>query len=295
MIFCSFACVGKRITCLFIILYLLQSCDQVNVSHDKDQFPVLRVPNHANDVKTPICADHALKEFFQVYYMGHRRDTITLNYDLFWKFAPPPPPAPMPPIPPGKKPTQQEIEDRQERKERNDSMLIVWRKKTETERSFKRYQVSYTEKYSNHTDIIPIYQKNSDKRLNSSITVDTTTILSKNIHWHDRDHLKKEDRVPAYAVFIKNRDSLSYLVGSGSYVALITEAKDVEGNWREITNPYIYSCGTGIPGLLLPPNELFVTSTLIYDGDFETTLRLKLGSAYSNEYRGKINKSQFRN
>jgi hypothetical protein len=71
------------------------------------------------------------------------------------------------------------------------------------------------------------------------------------------------------------------------------EAKDRSGIWQPVEERYMYACGNGINTVILPPSEIVLTSAVIYDGNFETDLRLNFMGAYSNMFRGKINLAQF--
>lgn len=52
-------------------------------------------------------------------------------------------------------------------------------------------------------------------------------------------------------------------------------------------------CGNGVGTIILPPNEIGLSATMIYNGNYSTTLRLKIDSTFSNEFKGNINYRQF--
>ena len=54
-----------------------------------------------------------------------------------------------------------------------------------------------------------------------------------------------------------------------------------------------YRCGTGIKYIFLKPDEVAIAYQLRLAGNFETKLRIKLGSNYSNEFFGKIDEKLF--
>ena len=54
-----------------------------------------------------------------------------------------------------------------------------------------------------------------------------------------------------------------------------------------------YICGNGLGKIMLPPNEIVVTSAMIYNGHYKTDLRLKIGKNYSKPFKGTINYRQF--
>ena len=125
---------------------------------------------------------------------------------------------------------------------------------------------------------------------NLSIKVDTMQRIKND------DYLENGDirYFEAYPVVIENNDEDTIIVGYGCYLPLITEAKDSLGNWKPIEEKWIYFCGNGVGNIILPPNEIGLTATNIYHGNYATTLRLNLDSIYSNEFNGQINYRQFK-
>ena len=115
---------------------------------------------------------------------------------------------------------------------------------------------------------------------NLIIKVDTTQIINSN----GRN---------AFPVLIKNITTDTIYIGYGNQIPIITEAKSKNGEWKPIEEQYIYMCGVGLHSIILPPNELVITSELIYTGNFKTKLRLKMGNNYSDEFNGEINETQF--
>lgn len=97
----------------------------------------------------------------------------------------------------------------------------------------------------------------------------------------------------AYPVIIENLHADTIYIGYGRYIPLITEALNKKGEWKPIEERYIYMCGNGVSPIILPPNEIVVTSELVYSGRFKTKLRIKLGQNYSEEFSGSINLTQF--
>lgn len=100
----------------------------------------------------------------------------------------------------------------------------------------------------------------------------------------------------AYPVFMMNQTSDTISVGYGQFIPLILEAKDSTGNWRPLEVSYIYDCGTGLNTIFLPPGNTLITSCKIYQGDYQTVLRLKFGFEwlnYSNQFTGSIDYGQF--
>ncbi len=122
----------------------------------------------------------------------------------------------------------------------------------------------------------PEYLKHPDT-FDLNIHLDTNQIVS---NWHNQ----------AYPVIIKNMSSDTLCLGMDR-ISLKAEAKK-NGLWHPIEE---YSGFRGFSSwvITLPPNEIVLTSQLIYSGDFKTKLRLKMGNNYSEEFGGYINESQF--
>jgi hypothetical protein len=97
----------------------------------------------------------------------------------------------------------------------------------------------------------------------------------------------------AYPVLIENVDTDTITISYGNFLPLITEAKDSTGNWKPIEERWTYMCGVGVGTIILPPKEIGLSATMIYHGNYSTTLRLRIDSTFSNEFKGKINYRQF--
>lgn len=98
---------------------------------------------------------------------------------------------------------------------------------------------------------------------------------------------------PAFPVLILNNSPEPIAVGYGRHIPLIMEAKNSQGEWKPIEGKYYYQCGMGLPLILLPSQEVILTSAPIFSGPFETDLRLKLGNSYSQTFQVSINQNQF--
>lgn len=98
----------------------------------------------------------------------------------------------------------------------------------------------------------------------------------------------------SYPVLIGNKSNDTLSIGYGNHIPIYVEAKDTNGVWRKIEEPYVYICGTELNGIFLPPGEIAITSAAIYKGNFKTKLRLKYYYGMcSEEFDGSINISQF--
>lgn len=97
----------------------------------------------------------------------------------------------------------------------------------------------------------------------------------------------------AYPVVLTNNDSQDIQIGYGYYVPLIMQAQSEKGEWIDIEDYYVADCGTCLNMIYFKPNEITITTSVIYDGNYETKLRLRLGeNNFSNVFAGKINRSQ---
>lgn len=109
----------------------------------------------------------------------------------------------------------------------------------------------------------------------------------------DINQLVYNDGGIAYPVIIKNVDSDSVFIAYGDFIPLIMEAMNEKGEWKPIEEPWIYMCGNGVGSVILPPNEIVLTSAFKYNGKHKTLMRLKIGENYSNTFLGMINPRQF--
>ena len=94
-------------------------------------------------------------------------------------------------------------------------------------------------------------------------------------------------------VLIYNKSIDTLFIGTDGGIYFITEGKTKTGEWKPIEKHYFPFCATGVVSTILPPNKVVLSSVVNYSGDYNTKLRIKMGSNYSNEYDGWINESQF--
>lgn len=111
----------------------------------------------------------------------------------------------------------------------------------------------------------------------------------------DNGGLEKGQVTDSWPVLIENIEGETIQIGYGSRIPLIAEAQDSSGNWMPIEKVNKYRCGTGLNTITLPPNKVLLTSVKIYEGDYQTKMRVRIGNHVSNEYDGSINYSQFYN
>ena len=136
------------------------------------------------------------------------------------------------------------------------------------------------------------YYENTQSRVKSinyqgakiSVRIDTNQRLKSDVNFNWDGPFYE-----AYPVLIENNDIETVRISFGKYLPIITEAKDSSGNWKPIEKMWKNGCGVGGETIILPPNEIVISSSIIYHGDFSTTLRLRMGDTFSNEFNGSIN------
>jgi hypothetical protein len=84
---------------------------------------------------------------------------------------------------------------------------------------------------------------------------------------------------------------------SDSRLSIVQEARDADGQWREIEYLPQSWCGNSHHRVFLEPGECWTFAAARYDGTMKTKLRFKLtgehGAIYSEEFEGSINPEQF--
>lgn len=125
--------------------------------------------------------------------------------------------------------------------------------------------------------------------------------LPPNLEEKERTEKKWEKQVyrgeiKSYPIFIKNKTKDTLNISYGDYIPLIIEAIDSLGEWKPIQEPYIYFCGTGLSYFYLPSEEIALTSCKLFEGNYETTMRITFGfdkRIKSNVFKAKMNYEQF--
>jgi len=207
-----------------------------------------------------------------ILYIGGETDSIEVDHSIKDLMKPPPPPPP---------PTSYQQNDK-EFKEDSIKYEEIW----------NRY--SQNIKNRRETSYFVLSERIDDKKgffdtIDLEIMVDTTQKLK-----HDISKNQWDDYYEGYPIQIKNTSSDTIVIGYESYIPIILQAKDENDDWNPIEQIYIFSCGNGLRSVLLPPNEIVLSSKPIYQGDYKTTLRVEIGGNYSNEFSGKINLDQFK-
>ena len=205
-------------------------------------------------------------------YVGKEKDTILINYQLSEMFRVP---IPTPP---------------KYYFEENNALYEYFESKKEYNKKIEAidknpYCVGWFEK-----DQYRFY-----KYPDIELSIDTTQRIKKEFfHFNDWNDTRFEFYY-AFPVIIKNKSIDTIKIGYNDHINLKKEALSPSGKWNIIEGKRQYKCRSGSNVSILPPDEIMITNTFIYSGDFKTKLRLKLGdSIYSNIYDGYIDKRQFR-
>lgn len=225
-----------------------------SVSNDKVKFPVIV---DTSDFKTSKRKATWLSTAnYELLYIGKWNDTIYPDYSLKYYPIPPPPP------PPGAKfePTD-----------------TIGYRQILTEHKMYPYYI----------DGMTPANYRTCREADISIKVDTTQRVK-----NDDIHANWDDPFfEAYPVLIENKEEDTITISYGGFIPLITEAKDSTGKWRPIEKDWKPHGWQGMA--ILPPAYIGVSSTMIYHGNYSTTLRLRIDSTFSNEFIGNINYRQF--
>lgn len=251
---------------ILLIFILFISCDESdNNKGDTTEFPVLTNIKTVKKIKSDSLISRSSSG---ILYIGKLKDTIDLNYELVdFPFNPPPPP------PPPQNGKVQEIDT------------------VELDKIFNTYNKKFRS-----NPIYPFYYSWEESRKFKSwnetkinLEVDTSTIIKQLVI----DKYLHEEYYSAYPVFIKNQENDTINIGYDRFIPILVEAKDSTNKWKPIEKMYSFMCGNGINSLVLPPENIIISSKVIYQGNYETELRIKLGDNYSNKFTGSINYSQF--
>lgn len=126
------------------------------------------------------------------------------------------------------------------------------------------------------------------------LLVDTSKVVFNKLSFFVvKDAIFKSEYYSAFPVYVINISKDTFNIGEGYQLPIIMEAINKNGVWKPIEMRYFHSCGTGLNEIILPPNEMVVTSAPKFKGDFKTKLRLRYNSILSNEFYGTIYRSQF--
>ncbi len=245
-----------------LIFFSSSTCSYLSNKEKRITFPVIVDTFNLIPTQTHAKIDYLKRANYYPYYLGGLTDTLLINYNIG---APPPVPPPPPSlglyyllIPEIKKPTADPILP---------GMRMYWDFYVDPE-------WSKPEKATKH---------------NLHIHIDTTKTV---LNLHPRKKIKIDKSYPILLYNTSIKDTVK--IGEDYHINLILEAQNKAGEWQAIERPFVYSCGHVLGYIILPPQNAALTSAIIFEGDFETQLRLKMDSLYSSTFRGRIDVGQFK-
>lgn len=147
-----------------------------------------------------------------------------------------------------------------------------------SEKYWDKYQIYYHE--------FPYKQYAYWDSADIEIFIDTSQLVA-NLGY--KKNYLEEKQYYAYPIFIKNKDTSSLVIGYGSHIPMVVEVKTEENQWFPLESQYLYRCGTGLPRIVLPKENIIISSIPITVGDKSVKFRLKLGNSYSNIINGRLN------
>lgn len=250
-----------------VFVLLLLGCKDTNLKHQKLIYPICI--DQVDFIPRKLAYDGIEEKLeYNFLYIGKEKDTIQIDYRAGLSLAmgpisPPPPPPP----------------------NSNVSNRVNIKDTTGENESWEKWSTEWT-KYGAYwlgTNSVGDYRYVGYDSINLSIVVD----VHHNVLTHDGLPIPSLSGI-AYPVVIKNLEKDTILLTAGRFIELFLEGEK-DGEWIVLKQPARYiGCGMGLRYLLLPPNEIFVTSVPVYDWEGSQPLRLRLGNKYSLPFEGKV-------
>lgn len=264
---------AMKIIGLFGLLLCVFGCQNSNSTITKLNYPVcLHVCLDSIDVIPEILMYEGSEELlkYNLLYIGGEKDTIFIDYKLGLSLImSPPPPPPLPPPPPPLNYSETEVTEDTMTEEEED-----WSAVPNVKGEFDAYWCSIYEQMAHYKGVIW-----------DSATVDIIVDTSRYVLSYNGLSIAGES-FKAYPVVIKNIEHDTVVLAIYDYIELILEGQTDDG-WKTLKEPFRHiGCDNGVNYLLLPPNEILVTSIPVYKWKKSTQLRLKLGNNYSATFRG---------
>lgn len=101
----------------------------------------------------------------------------------------------------------------------------------------------------------------------------------------------------SHPVIVKNIGDDIFFINDCWILPLIRQAKDKEGQWVDVEEPFQLACGFGCRSIVLSPNEIVVSKLILNEGNTKTENRLRYSrfgnTVYSNTFIEYIDSSQF--
>lgn len=208
---------------------------------------------------------------YNLLYIGEEKDSLFIDYKLGLSLVSGPPPPPPPPL------NDSERQMMEEDTFANIAMEEAWEEWSKRRETFDPYFCGNEEWTGSCNDYKHVIMDSAK----ASIVVDTNHyILSYDWTGGLNEGFK------AYPVIIKNTQKDTMIIATSNHIELVLEGQGKDG-WESLIEPTRHlGCGNGLTYLLLPPNEILVTSVPVYKWKKRTLLRLKLGENYSTIFTG---------
>lgn len=192
---------------------------------------------------------------------------------------------------------------------------IVWQNSSEQTSELKNLNIDYMNRgyfYANSKEENQEHKGNANSdnvpRKNNKSKIFPTNQLS--VVVAKKEHDVMYEQFNAMPVYVANTTSETYTFSAqDSRLYMNVQAKDRNGEWRDIEYLPSSWCGNSYHAISLESGEYWSFLTPVYEGDFKTKLRIKLvyhakdsdsdsgkekfAIVYSNEYSGSINPGQF--
>ena len=129
--------------------------------------------------------------------------------------------------------------------------------------------------------------------------LDSDSIDTFQIHVDMESITPYADKYFGHKIYLANGSSDTIQIDTqDGRIKLLLQGLNEEGSWQYLENFIDSWCGNSYYHVDLPPNNYFVFSYPVTNGDLETKLRFELivspdVTIYSNEFSGKISKKQF--
>ena len=201
----------------------------------------------------------------------------------------------------------------------NKQGVVVW--KSSTYAHYKYFQRNVDSRKSTNYNVYNnknLHKENGTKAYskeignNNKFPDDSLSVVVEKISLIDKIKKRKYRNAKSYFVHVANRLDTEILFGGlNGNIKMKAQAKDKSGIWRDIEQEQPGGfCGHSIFREYLNPDHYWTFMTPAYEGDFKTTLRIKLEysdpakeddlykrwdtiTVYSNEYPGSVNPAQF--
>lgn len=239
-----------------ILVCFVAACDQPvertkSVVQDKEEINFPTIQDTFNLQGKTKSIDLFLLSNYHPIYIGKDTNVVTVDYQI-QQFYPTPP-----------------------------SVEIIGEELIATESENK---IKYRKLYETYFEEYPASKYTYWDSARVEIIIDTTQKV-KSLGRTKRDRI--EHIFEAYPVLIRNSSETNVSIGYGSHIPLILEFLHND-NWIHLEYMYFYPCGSGMNSIILPKDEIIISSLPLMEGDKTQYFRLKLGNSYSNIIQGRL-------